>query len=62
MNKFLKISIIIIEVIIFLIVLLMIISLTKLDIKNPIIRINTVFKDYSSTKKQLFYHEFTMIE
>lgn len=34
----------------------------KLDIENPIIRINTAFKDYSSTKKHLFYHEFTMIE
>lgn len=38
----------------------------KFDIKNPIIRINIGFKDYSITKTstilQLFYNEFTMIE
>ena len=28
-----------------------VLDLSKLDIKNPIIRINTAFKDYSSTKK-----------
>ena len=36
---------------ILLVVLLFFMFLPKLDIKNPIIRINTGFKGYSSTKK-----------